>query len=100
MTSDSTLIQQGAEAAELLEHPAFRRAFNTLRDQIHRQWLSTSVKDTAEQTALLQLGKAAEKLEKLLIAEVTRGDEVQKRIQTDALRNESRARGALRRVGL
>lgn len=100
MTIDRTHIQHGAEASELLENPAFRRAFDTLREQIHKQWLATSVKDQAEQQALLQLGKAAEKIEKLLLAEVARGEDAQKRIDASELRNESRTRTALRRVGM
>jgi hypothetical protein len=96
--TDHPQAHHGIEAQQVLENPAFTRAMQAVKDQIHRQWLECPVRDREGQLLLLQLAKLADKFDSLLRGAVESGKLAQHRIDIDAERNESGARKLVRRV--
>lgn len=90
-------VQQGTEAAQVLENPAFKDALADLRRVVTEQWRGCSVHDSQEQLLLLQLAKVTDVFESLLTGRIEQGKFAQHKIDLDKIKNESAAKRVLRR---
>lgn len=96
--ADHAEVHRATEAAQVLENQAYQQAMQSLKDQIHQQWIECPVRDREGQLLLLQLAKLADKFDGILRGMVETGKLAQRRIEIDEARNESKARQMLRRV--
>lgn len=90
--------QRGADAAHVLDNPAYKAAMAQLRDEVTAQWKACPVRDREGQLLLLQLAKLADKFEGILTGLVEAGHFAERKLIDDELRNESAARKLMRRV--
>lgn len=96
--TDNELTNQGRQAAEVLENPAFKAGIDAMRNVVTQQWKTCAIHDTQEQLLLLQLAKLTDKFESILSGYVQGGKLAQEKINLNTLRNESYARQVMRRV--
>ena len=52
----------GAEAARVIDSPAFKEAWERLAGELHQGWLDCSVRDVEKQKLLLQQAKLVDRL--------------------------------------
>ena len=75
--TEARQVQQlGHAAALVLDSPAFKRAFELLREGTREQWLETSIRDREKQTILLQQAKLIEQLEIHLVRMIQAGEAI------------------------
>lgn len=96
--TDHAEVHRAAEASQVLENQAYQQAMQSLKAEIHQEWLKCPVRDREGQLLLLQLAKLTDKFESILRGMVETGKLAQRRIEIDEARNESKARQMLRRV--
>jgi len=96
--------QLGQQAAQVLDNPAYQRAFKLMREEIVGAWSGADVRDQAGQQLLLQQMKVLGRLQETLASVMKAGEDVDKlleRHQRDSEQdiNESRTRHGMRAVG-
>jgi len=96
--TDNEAANQGREAADVLDNPAFKAGIEAMRNEVIRQWKSCPIGDAEQQLLLLQLAKLTDKFESMLAGYVQGGKLAQEKININALRNESATRKMMRRV--
>jgi len=96
--TDNDTANQGREAADVLENPAFKAGIQAMRNEVIQQWKSCPIRDAEGQLLLLQLAKLTDKFESMLAGYVQGGKLAQEKININALRNESATRKMMRRV--
>lgn len=94
----------GQHAAEVLDNPAYQRAFKLMREEIVGAWAGADVRDQAGQQLLLQQIKVLTRLQETLASVMKAGedvDQVLERHQRESEQdiNESRTRHGMRAVG-
>ncbi len=88
----------GANAAQVLENPAFGAAWESMRAEIVEAWSNADMRDTEGQQLLLQQMKLLGRLRGKLAAMVEGGKFALAKISTEDLARESAARRLVRRV--
>ena len=88
----------GQQAKEVLDNPAFKTALVGIRAQIIDQWGACALREKEDQALLLQFYKVSENFESLLIGWMESGKISQRKINLDALRDESPVRKFMRKV--
>lgn len=96
--TEQQIALRGKEAAQILESEVFNDAMKQLKGSVIEQWKSCPIRDKEGQLLLLQLAKLTDKFESMFRGLVEQGKYAEHKIEIDALRNESKARTALRRV--
>jgi len=96
--TDNDTANQGREAADVLDNPAFKAGILAMRNEVIQQWKSCPIRDAEGQLLLLQLAKLTDKFESMLAGYVQGGKLAQEKININALRNESATRKMMRRV--
>lgn len=96
--TEQQIALRGKEAAQILESPVFNEAMTQLKSAVVDQWKQCPVRDREGQLLLLQLAKLTDKFESMFRGLVEQGKFAEHKIEIDAMRNESKARTALRRV--
>lgn len=90
-------VNQGRNAADVLENPAFQEAMQLLREDVIATWKACPVRDKEGALILLQLAKLTDKFEGMLAGLVERGKLAQHHIEIDALRDENALQRAKRK---
>jgi len=96
--TDNDIANQGRQAADVLDNPAFKAGIEAMRSEVIRQWKACPIRDAEGQLLLLQLAKLTDKFESMLSGYVQGGKLAQEQINVNALRNESATRKLMRRV--
>lgn len=96
--NDHELSKQGLDASQVLDNPAYKAAMQSLKDEVTREWKNCPIRDREGQMLLLQLAKLTDKFEGILSGFVESGKFAHHKLVEDKLRNESKARGLLRKV--
>jgi len=96
--TDQQIALRGKEAAQIIESEVFKGAIGQLKSSVMEQWKQCPIRDREGQVLLLQLAKLTDKFESLLIGAIEQGKYAERKIEMDALRDESKARKVLRRV--
>lgn len=91
-------ILRGNEAQQVFDNEAYKMGMSLLKDAISAQWKECPIRDTEGQVLLLQLAKLADKFESILHGFVENGKFEQRKLELNALRNESKPRQFLRKV--
>jgi hypothetical protein len=91
-------IGLGNAASQVLDNPAYIAAMKMLRDEVTAQWKVCPIRDSEGQLLLLQLAKMTDKFEGILSGLVESGKFAHHKLVEDKFRNESKARGLLRKV--
>jgi hypothetical protein len=97
MTENQT-VRMGADAALVLDNPAFKLAMEQIKTAVVEQWKDCSVRDKEGQLLLLQMAKLADKFESMLVGTVEAGKLAQHQINLANLRDESKPRQFMRKV--
>lgn len=97
--TDQLTARRGKDAALVLENEAFKLAMGSLKTSVMEQWKSCPIRDRDGQVLLLQLAKLTDKFEAILVGMVESGKYSEHKIEMDALRDESKARRFLRKIG-
>lgn len=95
--NDRQEVNQGRNASEVLDNPAFKEAMQLLREGVVTQWKDCPIRDKEGQLLLLQLAKITDKFESILSGLIERGKLAQHRIELDTLRDENALQRAKRR---
>lgn len=93
----------GQRAAEVLDNPAYQRAFRLMREEIVGAWATADVRDQAGQQLLLQQMKVLNRLQETLASVMKAGEDVDKLLErhqreSDKDINEGAMRQGLRAV--
>ena len=97
--TDQLTARRGKDAALVLDNEAFKLAMGSLKASVLEQWKSCPVRDREGQVLLLQLAKLTDKFEAILTGMIENGKYAEHKIEMDALRDESRARRFMRKLG-
>lgn len=96
--TDNDIANQGREAADVIENPAYQAALASLKLKVVSQLLACPVSDREQQVLLIQLAKLTDKFDSIIYGFMQGGKLAQEKINLDSLRNESSARKLMRRV--
>jgi hypothetical protein len=97
MTENQT-VRMGADAALVLDNPAFKLAMEQIKSAVVEQWKNCSVRDKEGQLLLLQMAKLADRFESMLVGTVEAGKLAQHQINLANLRDESAVKKFARKV--
>jgi hypothetical protein len=97
MTEQQTALR-GSDAQLVLDNPAFQEAMESLKAKIVIDWRSCPIRDVEGQQIYLQLAKLADVFEGTLVGIINRGKISERKIEIDAVRNESPVRKFMRKV--
>jgi hypothetical protein len=96
--TEQQISNRGSEAAQILESAAYQEAMQALRDAVIAKWKECSLRDEQGQKLTLQMMKLADTFEALLSGYVEAGKFAARKLEMDALRDESMGRRILRKV--
>ncbi len=96
--TDQLQALRGTEAAQVLDNEAFKAAMLLLKTQVTEQWKSCPVRDREGQLLLLQLAKLTDKFESILVGMIENGKLAQHKIDLENVREETKAKRAMRRI--
>ena len=96
--SDHQLANLGAEAAAVLNNPAFCEALRLMREGAYATFKATSVKDKEGLILVAQAARLTDAVESTLRGILQSGKMAQSRIDIDSARGEGRVRRGLRAV--
>ena len=97
--TDQLTARRGKDAALVLDNEAFKLAMGSLKASVLEQWKACPIRDREGQMLLLQLAKLTDRFEAVLVGMVQNGKLAEHQIDLDALRDESRARRFMRKLG-
>lgn len=97
--TDQLTARRGKDAALVLDNEAFKLAMGSLKSSVLEQWKACPIRDREGQMLLLQLAKLTDRFEAVLVGMVQNGKLAEHQIDLDALRDESRARRFMRKLG-
>jgi len=98
--TDQQSVMQGTNSAQLLDNPVYQDAMRRMRDEVVHEWKTCPIRDKEGQLLLLQLAKLTDKFEGILRGYIENGKLAQRKIDLENLRDESKPKKLLRRVGL
>lgn len=98
MNEQQTALR-GQHAQQVLDNPAFQEAMESLKAKIVADWRSCPIRDVEGQQIYLQLAKLADVFEGTLIGIINRGKISERKIEIEAVRNETPIRKFMRKVG-
>jgi hypothetical protein len=99
MTEDlQRQVNQGAEAAQLLDNPAFHEMFERLERENYAAWKAMDLRDTKGQELMLQRAKLTDRMKAIVFGMVEQGKLASAKIPIDDLRGESAFRRGIRKV--
>lgn len=96
--SDHQLAYLGAEAAQVLNNPAFNEALRLMRDSAYATFKGMSVKDSEGLMLVAQAARLTDAVESTLRGILQGGKMAQNRIDIDKARSESKLRRGVRAV--
>ena len=97
--TDQLTARRGKDAALVLDNEAFKLAMGSLKASVLEQLKACPIRDKEGALLLLQLAKLTDRFEAVLVGMVQNGKLAEHQIDLDALRDESRARRFMRKLG-
>ena len=91
--TEQQIVQLGRDAQSIVDNAAFQNAFKAVKEKIVAQWKNTPIRDTQDQTLLLQIARVADIFESALIGTIEAGKFAQNSIDLKNAKAEKSAVG-------